>query len=475
MKRTRIGRRSFLGGVTASLAGLSGCNNFGSDATDSGTPTGTPTESTTPQDTPRSPSDEPPTPSDPTVKKTLDGLVVPVAPELEPADAIDPNQTETPVGDAVAKIDETGENEGFGTVLLPPFKVQEAEPIVPSQFVEFVGWGVHTSEIEFTDLERDGFRITHLKDGKFVSLDGFTVSGLDKGDRSGGSAIHFVNDTGVSPKQFNIGNLAFRNWIDPVVHCEQGSPFDSVWGHLDFGYDANDGREIVLEKGQSLLGVQIGYIGAGNATGDPVFYTDFAGAKVDIGFINVGGSAGQAVRIKAAKNGHVRVGGINFEPVRTTEDPIVAIQGQASTRLEYVQNTNSDVRSMVQLQHANGNNVIGPLLDNGTVRVGKIEVTSDAARPSYYFGPSSDVVHSESDVSGGVRAFGDSSWASGETIDRSASSGVAHYSNASPSDLAAAEFAVDVDVDGTGSTALLFKDGDGTVHRWDAQPSDQSG
>ena len=462
MRRTPVGRRSFLGGIAASLVGVSGCNELGSDPTDTAPPDGTATESLPGQKRTGTPGGDPPTPSDPTVRQTLDGLVVPIAPGLGPGDAIDPTETSTPVGDAVETIDATGDNAGFGTVLLPPAEIQEAEPVVPSQFVEFLGWGAHTSAIEFTDLERDGFRIPHLKNGKFVSLDGFTISGADTAERSGGSALHFVNDTGVSPKQFDIGNVAFRNWVDPVVHCEKGSPFDSVWEHLDFGYDANDGREIVLEKGQSLLGVQIGYIGAGNATGDPVFYTDFAGAKVDIGFINIGGSARQAVRIKAAQNGHVHIGGINFESLVTTDDPIVSVQGQASTRIDYVQNTNSTVRSMVRLDYQNGNTIIGPLRNNGTVAVGKIEVASEPASPSYYFGPSSDIVSMGTDLSPAVRAFGDQNW--GNT---GMSAGVTHYSDVSPADLAAGEVAVETDPD-SGSADLLYKGEDETLYRWSA-------
>lgn len=458
-------RRAFLGGVTGSLLGLSGCNQFQQEGTETGTPGATPTDESAPSDG-RQPSDA--TPSDPTVKKTLDGFVVPIARDLDVSDAIDPTETETPVGDAVAKIDEAGGRRGFGTVLLPPTTVNEAAPVIPSQFVEFVGWGANTSVIEFTDGTRDGFRITHLKRGKFVTLDGFTISGGDKSERTGGSAIHFVNDTGVSPKQFNIGNLAFRNWIDPVIHCEQGSPFGSVWQHLDFGYDANDGREIVLEKGQSLLGLQIGFIGAGNATGDPVLYTDFAGAKLDIGFINVGGSAGQAVRIKAAKNGHVHVGGINFEPLDATDAPIVSVQGEASTRFNFVQNTNTRVRSMVQLRHNNGNNIIGPLLNNGTVEVDKIEVTDDSAQPSYHFGPASDVtaVNANSKVWSFDDMRTENGGQTGETVPQ--------YSNASPDSLAKGELAVDTNVGNSGSAALLFKADDGTIYHWDADGSTSS-
>jgi hypothetical protein len=464
MRPPRVGRRSFIGGMTGLLAGLAGCGERGQTGTDGGPGT---------EQNGGDPPGQRPDGSlpDPTavLGPLLDGAVVPVATGMDSVATIDPAETSTPVGDAVARIDESGENEGFGAVILPPTTITEAEPVVPSHYVQFIGYGVNTSGIEFTDLERDGFRVTRPEEGKFVALDGFTISGANSEERTDGSAIHFVNDSGRSPKQFNIGDLAFRDWIDPVVHCEKGSPFDSTWHHLDFGYDANDGREIVLEREQSLLGTQIGYIGAGNATRDPVLYTNFAGAKLDVGFINIGGTAGQAARIKSSKNGYVHIGGINFEPVITTDRPIVSLQGRAPARIDYVQNTNTEARSMVQLNSDNGNKIIGPLRDNGTLQVGKIEVRRDSSRPSYYFGPPSDVV-SASNVSADLQAFGGSGQLTGQggTDRRMSAASVPQYSNASAAEVSAGELAVDTGRGGDGTVALLFKDEDGTLHAWDA-------
>jgi hypothetical protein len=389
---------------------------------------------------------------------------------MDSVTTIDPAETSTPVGDAVTRIDESGENEGFGVVILPPTTITEAEPVVPSHYVQFIGYGVNTSGIEFTDLGRDGFRVTRPEEGKFVALDGFTISGTSSEERTDGSAIHFLNDSGRSPKQFNIGDLAFRDWIDPVVHCERGSPFDSTWHHLDFGYDANDGREIVLEREQSLLGTQIGYIGAGNATRDPVLYTNFAGAKIDIGFINIGGTAGQAARIKSSVNGYVHIGGINFESNITTDRPIISLQGRAPARIDYVQNTNSEARSMVQLNSDNGNKIIGPLRNNGTLQMGKIEVRRDSSRPSYYFGPPSDVV-SASNVSADLQTFGGSAQPTeqGGTDRRMSTAPVPQYSNASATEVSTGELAVDTGRGEDGTVSLLFKDEDGTLHAWDAE------
>ncbi|WP_152042622.1 hypothetical protein [Salinigranum salinum] len=47
--------------------------------------------------------------------------------------------------------------------------------------------------------------------------------------------------------------------------------------------------------------------------------------------------------------------------------------------------------------------------------------------------------------------------------------GVKQYSSASPNDLHAQEVAIDTNVGGTGDSAILFKDGSGTVHYWTAE------
>jgi hypothetical protein len=469
MRPPRVGRRSFIGGTTGLLAGLAGCGERGQTGTDGGPGT----QQTDGQPPGQGPDGQRPDGQSPDLTAVLgpllDGAVVPVATGMDSVSPVDPAETPTPVGDAVARIDESGENDGFGVVILPPTTISEAEPVIPSHYVQFIGYGVNTSGIEFTNLERDGFRVTRPEEGKFVALDGFTVSGTDREARTDGSAIHFVNDSGRSPKQFNIGDLAFRDWVDPVVHCERGSPFDSTWHHLDFGYDANDGREIVLEREQSLLGTQIGYIGAGNATRDPVLYTNFAGAKIDIGFLNIGGTAGQAARIKSSKNGYVHIGGINFEPVLTTDRPIVSLQGRAPARIDYVQNTNSEARSMVQLNSDNGNKIIGPLRNNGTLQVGKIEVRRDSSLPSYYFGPPADVV-SASNVSANLQTFGGSAQLTeqGGADRRMSAASVTQYSNASAAEVSAGELAVDTERGEDGTVALLFKDESGALHSWDA-------
>jgi hypothetical protein len=399
--------------------------------------------------------------------------VVPVGRGLGPGDAIDPTETDTPLSDAVAVLDETGDQPGKGAILLPPRKIRQEGAVRPSQFVRFLGWGPQTSNVEFTDLTEDGFRITALKEGRFVYLDGFTMSGSDENQRSGGSAIHFISEE-VSPKQFNMGYMAFRDWIDPVLHFEKGSPYDSTWQHLDFGWDGNRGREIVLEENQSLMGTQIGYISAGNSTGDTVFWTNFAGARLRIGFMNVGGSAGQAARIWATQNGHVHIGGINFESGVSVENPIVELRGPAAVKLGHVKNTDSTVDSIVQLTQDNANNIIEHVRNfrnfGARLNVGPIEIADEPQGPSYYFGPSENVVNSAEATTNKFWALGDMRAADGGLrAGSTVGSSVNRYTQASADDLSTGELGLDVDRDGDGTPALVFKDDDGTLYRWDGQ------
>jgi len=270
-----------------------------------------------------------------------------------------------------------------------------------------------------------------------------------------------------------MGYVAFRDWVDPVLHFEEGSPFDSTWRHLDFGWDGNRGREIVLRENQSLLGTRIGYISAGNATKDPVLWTNFAGAQINIGFMNVGGSAGQAVRVRAAKNGHIRINGINFESGVTTNKPIVELRGRAAVKLGHVRNTDARVDSIVRLAENNANNIIEHVRNvsnfGARVDVGKIDIAEPPSGPSYYFGNLDDVVNSAGADANQIWALGDMRAADGNRSSGPAPT-VERRSNVSSDDLSTGELALDTDPDGGGQPVLVFKTGDGTLYQWESQP-----
>lgn len=450
-------RRDVLVGA-AMMAGLAGClDAFSNSATE------TTTEDRTSATGDRTPTSPPTgtvqrvTPGRDQVLAARSGRVVPVS-SAGSTTAVDPSETETPVGDAISQINEAGGRPGFGSVLLPPGTITEAEPLVPTQYTRIVGWGINTSVVRFTDLTSDGVRVERLRDAKFCTLDGFTLSGVDSAERSGGSAIHFDNPT-ANPRRFTIGEIGFREWIDPVVHLERGTPFGSRWGHLEFGFDRNDGREIVVGRNQSLLGTQIGLISAGNRTGDPVVSTTFSGARIHVGFLNIGGSAGSALRLDMTWNGHVSVGDINFESGVTTDEPIVRLDGPGAVRLDHVRNTEGEVGSIVELGRKNAHNVIGRVQNADSVRRGKLEVTDQPAAPSYYFGSADDFVTPFDRLSENVVAFGDMTTADGRPL----AEGFSPTVYDSPTSLARGELGVTRSDDGV---TLVYRTDDGTVHRW---------
>jgi len=457
MGREGISRRSTLTALAAGMTGLASCESLQTDGQQGQTEMETTTITRHGVEGVQ-------------MQAAWDGRVVPVAPGLGPSDAIDPSETDTPLSDAVSIIDEVGEKPGKGAVLLPPQQITQDEPVRPSQFIQFLGWGPQTSNVTFTNLSEDGFRVTALKEGKFVYLDGFTISGADKQQRQDGSAIHFANDE-ASPKQFNIGYIAFREWIDPVLDFENGSLYGSTWRHLDFGWDGNRGREILLRKNQSLMGTQIDYISAGNATGDAVLSTNFAAARIKIGFINIGGSAGQAANITSARNGRIYIDGINFESGVSTDKPIVELQGQAPVRLGHVRNTDATVDSIVRLTANNANKIIEHVRNlNGfgaTVRTGKIDLASEPAGPSYYFGTTEDITNTAGATTNRFWALGDMQAA--DSSGRPAQN-IPSYSGANADDLSTGEIGVDTDPDGNAGPCLVFKGHDGELHRWDSEP-----
>jgi hypothetical protein len=444
-----LGRRRILGGIASSIAALSGGKILDDRS---------PSEGNTMLPVDRN-----------QVKVAGEGKVVPVAVGLDQSDAIDPESTPTPVNDAIEKISGSQNKRGFGAVILPPSTIEEAAPIIPSEFIQIIGWGINTSKIEFIDLAGDGIRVTDLKEGWYVHLDGFTLSGSDKSERNGGSAIHFDNNSGYRPKHFNIGRLGFREWIGPVIHCERGSPFGCRWEYLDFGFGHNNGCEIVLENDQSLMGTQIGYISAGNATGDTVLDIRFAGAKIFIGYINVGGSAGQALQVKSTSQGHINVGGINFESGVTVDKAAVSLNGPASTCIDYVRTMNVSVDSVIRLGRQNGNNIIRhvEVSDNTTVRVGKIEIADEPEAPSYYFGSADEIVNTVRSTQGKIWALGDMVAVDGGHTP--ATGRLERYVDPDNEDLECGELAFVSDRSGSGKPAFVYKNDTNELHFWDPE------
>lgn len=463
MKESNLSRRTLLASIAATAA-LAGCTEFAEETTSPSRTTTQPTAAGTPTGTRHPPTTHPQRSTTPEqVTAARKGNVVPVARGLTEAASIDPTGTDTPVDDAFRRVDEVGESRGFGAVLLPPEVVTEAGPVVPSQYTSLLGWGANTSGIRFTDQRADGFNIGTLNDGKFVRLDGFTL--LGGRERKAGSAIHFDNGES-NPRHFDIGSLSFRNWVDPVIHLERGGPFGCVWHHLDFGFGQNDGREIVFGRNESFLGSQVGHISGGNRTGDPVITTNFSGARFNLGYLNIGGSAGAALKLQTTWNGYVSVNGINYETGTDETSSIVQIDGPAATHIDHVKNTDATVDSIVRLGRKNAHNMIGRVQNTETVRRGKIEITDQPAGPSFYFGSSEDFVTDLDVMNDHVWAFGDMTTADGRRA-FSDSFQPQEYPDPQPEDLTTGEIAIDRG--GDGPPSLVYCGENDELHFWRAE------
>jgi hypothetical protein len=132
------------------------------------------------------------------------------------------------------------------------------------------------------------------------------------------------------------------------------------------------------------------------------------------------------------------------------------------------------VDSIVQLTQDNANNIIEHVRNfrnfGARLNVGPIEIADEPQGPSYYFGPSENVVNSAEATTNKFWALGDMRAADGGLrAGSTVGSSVNRYTQASADDLSTGELGLDVDRDGDGTPALVFKDDDGTLYRWDGQ------
>jgi hypothetical protein len=182
------------------------------------------------------------------IHASKDGLVVPVGDGLGADDGIDPATTDTPVQDAIDLIGRDNE----GAVLLPPETIQETGPIVGGKDKILRGWGMLTSEIEFTSDTADGIAQDPNvnNDWWYSSVEDLRLNG-GGGGRSSGSAIHFEHFT---VPVFNLDRVDIPDWTgpDPVVWADQGGHwFDSTWGLVKAGNAGSTGTVFQWDHGGS--------------------------------------------------------------------------------------------------------------------------------------------------------------------------------------------------------------------------------
>lgn len=285
-----IERRSYLGALAGAMSALAGCSGTDDDETTAPTRNGD-RDGTTADGTVGAPdrpngttetTDEPPAEqmdlpvhnhsgpdaggdnlspatvttehilnavNDAAIQASFDGLVVPVAPGLGMADAIDPSETATPIQDAIDAIDATEwYNPEFspGAVLLPAGRIEEQGSLTNTVMKSFLGHGIKATEVRFTDLSKPAIEQASVSagDGSQTFWDGIRFNGVDGANRTG--AAIYIDKPGV--RYFDVGRVVFREWND-VIYLDEECWFECYWD--SFGAIYIYGRSIVAD-GASL-------------------------------------------------------------------------------------------------------------------------------------------------------------------------------------------------------------------------------
>jgi hypothetical protein len=316
-----------------------------------------------------------------------DGLVVPVAPGLGPADAIDPSETDTPIADArdVIKANADG-----GKILLPPGgRVTEAATLTGLSRIEIVGSRARPATIEFTDLSADAIRVDGRADGAGVYIDGVVLDGSDRRNRTGGSAIRFTGICGF----FNLGRVSFTNWIDPVIHMDTGHPFESKWYQI-YGFNY-DGRLLHMQDAGEPL--HIGSVIPGPESPATSVHLEYPSGYIRIDHIaHRAAKANQrALYAEVSTADSVHVGLVQFETGLSSVSEVVQIDGKGRIKIDECRVVGEfSVGDVYLLNFAPARGSIAkPMLSPGVSATNLVRVDDDTADYFSYDGPASDIVN----------------------------------------------------------------------------------
>lgn len=329
------------------------------------------------------------------IQSGLDGRVVAVAPGVGVIDAIDPADTPTPVGDAYA----LARDAGGGQVILPPEPVENAAriDIDSGVAVNILGTAYRRSRVIFTDTSDHGFVVNSPSNPPVPGSywHNFQISGADVTARTKGatSALYFNH----SPKDFNIGALAFEEWNSSVISGASGSmAYGSTWEHLAFGYGESDNRGTLLELHGQGAPLQIGQFHAATSTTDPLITTD-QGRHVylDIGTLNIGGEHGPVIDISGGSYSILDIGMMNFEPVGDgTASAVYDLAGHVCGRVGPTLAKTGTVDDVFVLGDDHGVFIAGVEKGgNNTINNAVVRVAGPHGEksPSYYAGYAADI------------------------------------------------------------------------------------
>jgi hypothetical protein len=308
--------------------------------------------------------------------------------------SVDPANTTTPLADATAAINNNG---GTGTIQLPPTRITEAATIGSEILdIDIIGYGIHTSIVEFNDLSNDAFHFQSAELSK-SRWDGFTISGSDAGNRTGGSAIHWDAET----EGFNLGNIRFAEWIDKTIWFDSSHPFGSNWDYVTFtggaGTGTNFGRNLVADS--SALLIDIGVFQGNNQDQSTIIDIN-SDVHINISQFDVTGDPGKAVDASITPNGSLQIGQIHYETNSadtTRSGAMVTLTNNGDVNIGYIEDNNVTFDYIVELTFHPGNNRIGTinLSDSAGVNNNLINLVDAPDRDAnYYGGPVSDIDNS---------------------------------------------------------------------------------
>lgn len=327
---------------------------------------------------------------------------------------IDPANTTSPVQDACDDIDAVTAN-GSGKIILPEGTVQDSSGSIP-QLADrkmVLGHGIDSSRIEFTDTSDDGVVLNPAGGTSRTFWHGFTLDGTDSStrgstpaDQSGGTAA--IRATG-NAWQFSMGQVKFNNWGD-VVYFESNGPFGAHWN--DISMTQNEGAGLIMDGGGPAFS-----IGSFDFENNGANYAirqnrnTRPGACLKVGMLNYGNAGGSAcARLDDTRRGYAFIDYINYEPTDTTTSTYaVRLLSEATAGFRCLQlRGNANVDFGVEHRSGAGNKYIGRVENLATINTNKVRIQGTASgtdKPSFYYGPQSDITDNSTGSTGAVRSM----------------------------------------------------------------------
>jgi hypothetical protein len=341
------------------------------------------------------------------VQTSLDGLIVPVAPGLGVADAIDPSATSTPMQDAIDVVNAQS-NDGSGTVLYPPTgdsPITVGDQITGYGYQRHIGWGTNVTVLKRSNSSNDFLTPDTKSQGRECRFDGLTFEGHGIGAAIGDwFAPTDSGDIGHDIPQFNLGTVEIRDYGGAIANFDTVGIYGSTWHYLR----AESVRKNVLQKGGGTAngggpGNRINYLIAQNGNGFDVINVE-EGPRFQIGYLNIGGDWGRAARIVYNNSRYFEIGGINYES-STSATRVVQLEGDGVKRIGQV-NLTTGADYVYRLGVDNGTCFLGPAMGEGNINTNVVNIANQPADTSWYHGDSSDIDNNAASSTGLVRSLG---------------------------------------------------------------------